>query len=332
MFNSSILDVAIGLVFVYLLLGLICTTVNEWISQRFKLRASTLKQGIQALLHAPEDSAVVIEEFYSHPLIRTLALPGSHPAYMDPRTFALAIMDILSKGASDAQTAEARFEAIKHCIANELPDSQFRTSLQILLSSSGNSLETFGKRLETWFDSSMDRVSGWYKNKVQIITAIVAVIVTIFVNADTLSIAHKLMVFPVIRDQIVKSAEGTRSVAPITPTQEAELAAISGWSDEFRAFNKLERCHNKNLCCPGQSASGCDDPSFPGLEFLKSMTSGVFYTWLWNIIPGHLVGWFVTAIAASLGAPFWFDILNRFMNVRAAGANPREKNPPPATA
>jgi hypothetical protein len=222
--------------------------------------------------------------------------------------------------------------AIKNCIANELPDSQFRTSLQILLASSGNSLETFGKRLEAWFDSSMDRVSGWYKSKVQIITVIVAAIVTIFVNADTLSIAHKLMVFPVLRDQIVKSAEATRSAAPITPAQQAELAAISGWSDEFRVFNNLERCHDKNLCCPGKSASDCDDPSFPGIEFLKSMTSGVLYIWLWNIVPGHLVGWIVTLIAASLGAPFWFDVLNRFMNVRAAGANPREKTPPAAAA
>ncbi len=45
MFNSSVLDVAIGLVFVYLLLGLMCTTVNEWLAQLFKTRAATLKRG-----------------------------------------------------------------------------------------------------------------------------------------------------------------------------------------------------------------------------------------------------------------------------------------------
>jgi hypothetical protein len=45
MFNSSVLDVAIGLVFVYLLLGLVCTTVNEWFTQALKTRAATLRRG-----------------------------------------------------------------------------------------------------------------------------------------------------------------------------------------------------------------------------------------------------------------------------------------------
>jgi hypothetical protein len=37
------------------------------------------------------------------------------------------------------------------------------------------------------------------------------------------------------------------------------------------------------------------------------------------------VGWILTAVAASLGAPFWFDTLNKFMNVRSVGASPDEK-------
>jgi len=38
----------------------------------------------------------------------------------------------------------------------------------------------------------------------------------------------------------------------------------------------------------------------------------------------HLPGWLMTAFAVSLGAPFWFDILKRFMNVRAAGVPPKD--------
>src|SRR3984957_3320408 len=60
MFNSSVLDVAIGLIFVYLLLGLMCTTVNEWLAQAFKTRAATLKEGIRRLLHAPPDGTYLI--------------------------------------------------------------------------------------------------------------------------------------------------------------------------------------------------------------------------------------------------------------------------------
>ena len=47
-----ILDVAIGLAFLYLLLSLLTTTLNEWIAGAFKLRAKTLRRGIARLLEA----------------------------------------------------------------------------------------------------------------------------------------------------------------------------------------------------------------------------------------------------------------------------------------
>lgn len=41
---------------------------------------------------------------------------------------------------------------------------------------------------------------------------------------------------------------------------------------------------------------------------------------LWILL--HSVGWTLTALAVSLGAPFWFDTLNRFMSIRSAGGVP----------
>jgi hypothetical protein len=38
-----------------------------------------------------------------------------------------------------------------------------------------------------------------------------------------------------------------------------------------------------------------------------------------------LIGIFMTALAARQGAPFWFDILKRAVNLRGTGANPAEK-------
>ena len=38
-----------------------------------------------------------------------------------------------------------------------------------------------------------------------------------------------------------------------------------------------------------------------------------------------LPGWFITALAISLGAPFWFDTLNKFMVVRST-VKPQEKS------
>ena len=43
----------------------------------------------------------------------------------------------------------------------------------------------------------------------------------------------------------------------------------------------------------------------------------------------HLVGWLLTALAASLGAPFWFDVLNKFISIRSVGKAPEERPKPP---
>lgn len=38
------------------------------------------------------------------------------------------------------------------------------------------------------------------------------------------------------------------------------------------------------------------------------------------------LGWLVTAIAIAMGAPFWFDLLGRLLNVRNAGAPPSDED------
>ncbi len=43
-----------------------------------------------------------------------------------------------------------------------------------------------------------------------------------------------------------------------------------------------------------------------------------------------LAGYLITALAIMLGAPFWFDVLNKFMVVRAT-VKPKEKSPDEAS-
>ncbi|WP_018616623.1 hypothetical protein [Segetibacter koreensis] len=37
-----------------------------------------------------------------------------------------------------------------------------------------------------------------------------------------------------------------------------------------------------------------------------------------------LLGWLITSLALTLGAPFWFDLLSKFMSIRTAGKKPGE--------
>jgi hypothetical protein len=119
MFNSIVLDVAIGMVFVYLLLSLLCTAVLEVIATTFKLRAKNLEAGIRSLFSdgfGPGGEAFV-KQIYDHGLVAGLyrdtgvdlqvasaggyqkpSKPGTRqlPSYIPSRTFALSLIDILN--------------------------------------------------------------------------------------------------------------------------------------------------------------------------------------------------------------------------------------------
>src|SRR6202451_1926322 len=459
MFNSTVLDVAIGLSFSYLLLGLMCTTVNEWIAGILNRRAKNLEEGIRRLLTAPPDGTQSIrpadlkdpgklllqlktasdplstyirstldpanqalfdaftegrptdqmiqalcaelnkqiaskdlfdkqrflrtniapdqiakalqdpkklqelnrnllqdafpdsigsfaDEFYGHPLIKALIpkfdnLPKwrhwfsrtgatrrapskkAHPSYVPPRTFALTIMDIVVKG----QQGPTDFDRLLVGI-NALPESDVKQSLLALMQNTDRTLDTAQQRIEGWFNDAMDRVSGWYKRKTQVITFVVAVVITIFANADTIQLANMLYVSPTLRDSFVAAAKANAS-GPITDPQRLLAAQLSGWTNEFRKFNQMsvqtpkgqsaDACITQNSTTPEcvaliKSASDLG-ATFPGFRLFSSITG----PWLIWLIPQHLVGWILSSIAVSLGAPFWFDTLNRFMNLRAAG-------------
>ena len=75
LFGSGILEVAISVIFVYLLLSLVCSVLNESIARILALRADTLEAGIRNLLNDPAGQGLA-EQFYGHPLIKGLARQG----------------------------------------------------------------------------------------------------------------------------------------------------------------------------------------------------------------------------------------------------------------
>ncbi len=64
---------------------------------------------------------------------------------------------------------------------------------------------------------------------------------------------------------------------------------------------------------------GWDDP--PTAPNGGELSSGAKAWWVAKKIPG----WLITALAISLGSPFWFDLLNRLINLRNAGKRPENK-------
>ncbi len=206
MFGSTILDAAIGLVFVYLLVSLVISAANEVIAGIFKSRAKDLSKGIQQLLQDQSEDGLVAK-LYQHPLIHGLSGPKSKPSYIPSRTFALALLDLVAPASTDAPRT---LDEVRGGLAN-LPEPLQKT-LTTLLEESQLDVERLKTNMEVWFNNGMERVGGWYKRKSQIIQLSLAFVLAGILNIDSVHMARTLFaVNSPLRESLVQSAGIPRS-------------------------------------------------------------------------------------------------------------------------
>jgi hypothetical protein len=157
--------------------------------------------------------------------------------------------------------------------------------------------------LERWFDESMDRISGLYRRKAQRWTFVIAAILAVGLNVSTLRMAQQLSAEPSVRAAIVAKAEAAAK-------EEGKVGQESDAADELKEAGKAMET---------------------AVDKLADLKLPIFWAgenvpqWSWAGIGSALVGWLITALAVSLGAPFWFDALNKLSNLRLTGKKPGEK-------
>jgi hypothetical protein len=192
------------------------------------------------------------------------------------------------------------------------------------------------KEVERWFDQSMDRVSGWYKRRIQIILIVIAVPIVVALNADTLTMAQTLWQDGAVRDSLVNEASDIVNQAS-TPScfvpSASTTPAVSGTSaattpqdcaDQIRTRLKgLQilgwRENDYKLPVAEQHSDPREFPRFEGV-FDRDTAYGD-----WALKFGGLL---ITIGAVSQGATFWFDLLKRFVNLRGSGAPPKTSEGP----
>jgi hypothetical protein len=283
--NSTVLDLAVGIVFVYLFLAVMCTTINEWIAGITSVRARTLARGIQQLLDQQKGSDSTrsfLEDFYAHPLISGMLTPGkkglaAHPSYLASRTFATAVMDLATRG----KLGSISFSDLENGI-KALPDGDVKTALLALLQNASGDLSRAQKNIEEWFDDTMGRVSGWYKRRTEVVTACVAIVLTIGTNADTMRLGRLLWTNNTLRATIVEKArnraetgreQASRTESVEYPNKHEPLKPLfTPPSDELNALKPLLGWSHQDLTD-------------------------------WSQWPSRLLGWILSIIAISLGAP-----------------------------
>jgi hypothetical protein len=305
MFGSEILEVAIGLVFIYLIFSLMSSSLKELISRMFALRAKTLEEGIVDLLGGHE----LGDQLYKHPLLQGVAQSSlwkkltsfiskkvsvKKPTYVNPYHFYLALMDTMFGENGGQMTLEELEASIE-----KIPVPQVRKTLKGFLNAiksetekTEEALRAFRRSVEDWFDGKMAQLSIWYKRKTRVIIFFLTIFIVGALNVDTLMIARNLYKYDLVRQTVVAAAKeraGKEVVSagdtPITMVSQvrAELEQTGlpiGWNVEEKAD-----------------------------VYEQGLPVG-FWQWFYKII-----GLLITILAISMGAPFWFDMLKKLTAV-----------------
>ena len=338
LFGSTVLEVIIGMIFVYLLLSLLCSAVGEYIEARLNNRAKLLQDGIRLLLNETSgEGADLAKQLYEHGLIRPLYREKNKlPSYIPARTFALALWNMATTVAAAEQASSGGntpaaapgittdLKKIREAIANHLPNEELRTAMLTLIDEAEGDIERARKNVEDWYNGMMDRVSGWYKRRSAVILLVLGFIVAAAINADTITIAKSLVRDGALRDSIVAAAE-QRLATPPTPSP-----APGGSTPADRAAREQAAQENLRQAYADVNALGLPigwtRQNFR-IDARGIPTSGDFFWswagWQWLVL--KLFGVLLTGFAISQGAPFWFDLLNKFMVIRST-VKPAEKS------
>jgi hypothetical protein len=303
-------------------LSLVASSVREWIESMMKTRSVDLERGVRALLD-DSDGKGLTAAIYGHPMVYGLyqgayewvqdrKRGGNLPSYIPTQNFVAALLDITARGSTLTPYTLMRsgspltLDEIRSGIAR-VPSERLQRALTTAMDHANGDLDQMRKNLGAWFDSSMDRVSGWYKRRTQLYLFAIGLGTTLILNVNTIRIGRHLYQSDAARELLVQRAETLRQDTTYRRMLTDTTAARVGVRERYEGLAALE---------------------IPiGWDHVEPPPGG------WKNFPwffAQAIGLLLTAFAITFGAPFWFDLLNKIMVIRST-VKPNEKSPPEAS-
>ena len=301
---SKILDVVIGIVFVFFVFSTLASGIHEVVTRALATRSKQLWRALATLLDGLGDepdktqraatiafglngardprpssqpttapAATNVQRLFAHDLINgiddTTQLPKTRLSHIEPELFSRALLDLISDNSRLENTADAR-EAV-----DNLPESRLKDELQALVRHAGAEIEQLRADIAGWFDIRMEALSRAYRRRTRWWLFVVGVIVAVGLNVDAVRVVNRFYEDDATRTLISAEAESL-----------AESCEFSGGEPDAACKANLEAASDA-LKLPVWWGQG---------ESVNGLT---------------LLGWAIAAAAISQGAPFWFDVLRR---------------------
>jgi hypothetical protein len=330
MFNSQFIEVGIGLVFIFLLMSIMVSGLNEIITSLFGHRGKHLKEAIDKALQDPANKNLS-DLIYDHPLVDKLKkTEKTLPPYISSEVFAKTILDVVAQqNTATAPTTilQSKNDPVQNFTdgLNTFQPSSVKTLLHSFVTDAEGDYEKLKQNIKDWYNEYMNRVSGWYKRRVKSILFVIGLLFAILMNVDTIRISKTLWENTVLRESVANAAagfatankDGQATQADTTFDKQLEkikegydglgmLSLPIGWGLSTQEKNILhQRHHNQSIIW----------------HYLGEL--GIHFH---HIGLSTIIGWIFTGIAISFGAPVWFDLLNKLINLRQSVKGTNEKS------
>ena len=338
---DAILEVAIGLVMMWLILSVATMEIQNYMTQVLNTRAKFLEE---ILLEMFKNEKGLLDQFYNHPAIKELGKfdrKGKYtkPTYIPEDIFARVAMELLttaSRQGASAAPESISFSSIVDTVNQvknmnpELKDlmehlfpglDKVEQNVETEIENVQTKLKYYQDNVEKWFDRNMENASGWYKENACNIAFAVGLGLAVAFNVDTINITDRLWREPTIRQALVAQAdtyeleEGTANITEV-PGYFDSLAMPIGWAS-----------------IPAGDPSVCTGFVTITAESKFAFRAGDECKVLVNVpATNNIMGWIVkllgfviSAFAARQGAPFWFDMLKKLVNLRSATQPKKEE-------
>jgi hypothetical protein len=312
------LDVAIGLALVYVLACVLCSGLREVLARAMKERGRLLRESLLQLI---PDRWVYLRVL-NHPMVcglyRGRPGKGAPPSYIPGRNFANALVDILLLRQRQQGPTDLSLENLRRAVRAARDQDLSIGHALLPVVTQAEDVESALKGIEAWYDSAMERVSGWYKTGTLKMLFLLGLVLAAALNLDSIQIAETLARSAELRAAVVAETERrTAGDAPAADAQEAQTAL------QALAGSGLPIGY---ACLGTEGAAGTHTVTQTGPRQLANLIEGCTMAaeklalgdWLLKVC-----GWLITAVAIALGSPFWFDLLSRMVNMRHSGVRPK---------
>lgn len=300
----------------------------------------------------------LVDATYRSPFISHLAQgPVGHgytPSYIPAWTLLQGMLHAVAQRKDELITSVDQIKAA----AEKLPEgSPVRQAVLTLISECGGSMTLLRKGFEDWFADFESQLIAWYRQRTQWVVSLLAVLIVVVANADTFSIVRQLSVDPKLREAVAAegvklSEKGTLGAVVDTRARDEAKAAYEAAQARQRAADQA-RAASSPATVASVPATGASVPTLDEAwaryaaeqqkvqkqtDELRTALESTGLKLGWG--PGEwshlcdggfakwglkLLGLLLSALAVSLGAPFWFDVLKSLASIRSVGLNLSEQ-------